>query len=81
MPEQSNYTTDEMSGQWNLIFWQLIYFCIILFLRPTGDTIDRLSTLHELLAEAADWPRVVQCAQIVPVLLHVFFNAVIKVRG
>ncbi|TNM96695.1 hypothetical protein fugu_014851 [Takifugu bimaculatus] len=45
----------------------------------TGDTIDRLSTLHELLAEAADWPRVVRCAQIVPVMLHVFFNAVIKV--
>uniref|UniRef100_A0A674NM48 Adaptor related protein complex 5 subunit zeta 1 n=1 Tax=Takifugu rubripes TaxID=31033 RepID=A0A674NM48_TAKRU len=44
-----------------------------------SDTIDRLSTLHELLAEAADWPRVVRCAQIVPVMLHVFFNAVIKV--
>uniref|UniRef100_A0A671WHW2 Adaptor related protein complex 5 subunit zeta 1 n=1 Tax=Sparus aurata TaxID=8175 RepID=A0A671WHW2_SPAAU len=45
----------------------------------TGDTIDRLSTLHELLAEAADWPRVVQCAQTVPVLLHIFFNTVITV--
>ncbi|KAM9345581.1 AP-5 complex subunit zeta-1 [Symphorus nematophorus] len=45
----------------------------------SGDTIDRLSTLHELLAEAADWPRVVQCAQIVPVLLHIFFNTVITV--
>uniref|UniRef100_A0A8D3E152 Adaptor related protein complex 5 subunit zeta 1 n=1 Tax=Scophthalmus maximus TaxID=52904 RepID=A0A8D3E152_SCOMX len=42
----------------------------------SGDTIDRLSTLHELLAEAADWPRVVQCAQTVPVLLHIFFSAV-----
>lgn len=46
----------------------------------TGDTIDRLSTLHELLAEAADWPRVVQCAQTVPVLLHIFFNTVITVK-
>ncbi|XP_074534823.1 AP-5 complex subunit zeta-1 isoform X2 [Halichoeres trimaculatus] len=43
----------------------------------SGDTIDRLSTLHELLAEAADWPRVVQCAQTVPVLLYIFFNTVI----
>uniref|UniRef100_A0A3Q3IY18 Adaptor related protein complex 5 subunit zeta 1 n=1 Tax=Monopterus albus TaxID=43700 RepID=A0A3Q3IY18_MONAL len=45
----------------------------------SGDTIDRLSTLHELLAEAADWPRVVQCAQTVPVLLHIFFNTVVEV--
>ncbi|KAI4822380.1 hypothetical protein KUCAC02_007932 [Chaenocephalus aceratus] len=45
----------------------------------SGDTIDRLSTLHELLVETADWPRVVQCAQIVPVLLHIFFNTVITV--
>ncbi|CAJ1075878.1 AP-5 complex subunit zeta-1 isoform X2 [Xyrichtys novacula] len=45
----------------------------------SGDTIDRLSTLHELLAEAADWPRVVQCAQTVPVLLHIFFNTVLTV--
>ncbi|KAM9843733.1 AP-5 complex subunit zeta-1 [Aulostomus maculatus] len=45
----------------------------------SGETIERLSTLHELLTEAADWPRVVQCAQTVPVLLHIFFNTVIKV--
>ncbi|XP_035472368.2 AP-5 complex subunit zeta-1 isoform X2 [Scophthalmus maximus] len=45
----------------------------------SGDTIDRLSTLHELLAEAADWPRVVQCAQTVPVLLHIFFSAVVMI--
>uniref|UniRef100_A0A8C9XTQ3 Adaptor related protein complex 5 subunit zeta 1 n=1 Tax=Sander lucioperca TaxID=283035 RepID=A0A8C9XTQ3_SANLU len=45
-----------------------------------GDTIDRLSTLHELLAETADWPRVVQCAQTVPLLLHIFFNTVITVK-
>lgn len=46
----------------------------------TGDTIDRLSTLHELLAEAADWPRVIQCSQTVPLLLHIFFNKVIMVK-
>ncbi|XP_051905946.1 AP-5 complex subunit zeta-1 isoform X3 [Hippocampus zosterae] len=45
----------------------------------TGDTIDRLSTLLELLSEAVDWPRVIQCAQTVPILLHIFFNTVITV--
>ncbi|KAM4716735.1 AP-5 complex subunit zeta-1 isoform 2-T2 [Anableps anableps] len=45
----------------------------------SGHTIDRLSTLHDLLAEAADWPRVVRCAQIVPVLLHIYFNTVVTV--
>ncbi|XP_029945181.1 AP-5 complex subunit zeta-1 isoform X2 [Salarias fasciatus] len=44
----------------------------------SGDTIDRLSTLHELLAEAADWPRVVHCAQVVPVLLHIYFHRVVE---
>ncbi|XP_071762485.2 AP-5 complex subunit zeta-1 isoform X1 [Centroberyx gerrardi] len=45
----------------------------------SGDTIDRLSTLHELLAEATDWPRVIQCAQTVPVLLHIYFNTIVTV--
>ncbi|XP_077590208.1 AP-5 complex subunit zeta-1 [Stigmatopora nigra] len=45
----------------------------------SGDTIDRLSTLLELLSEAADWPRVIQCAQTVPILLHIFFNTVVTV--
>ncbi|XP_028843036.1 AP-5 complex subunit zeta-1 isoform X1 [Denticeps clupeoides] len=48
-------------------------------LRPeagTGDTIDRLNMLHEMLADMSESPRVIQCAQIVPVLLHVFFNHV-----
>ncbi|XP_056309937.1 AP-5 complex subunit zeta-1 isoform X2 [Danio aesculapii] len=48
-------------------------------LRPeagTGDTIDRLKELHQILADMVDCPRVVQCAQIVPVLLHVYFNTV-----
>uniref|UniRef100_A0A667Y124 Adaptor related protein complex 5 subunit zeta 1 n=1 Tax=Myripristis murdjan TaxID=586833 RepID=A0A667Y124_9TELE len=45
----------------------------------SGDTIDRLSTLHQLLAEASDWPRVIQCAQTVPVLLHIYFNTVVTV--
>uniref|UniRef100_A0A672I8D2 Adaptor related protein complex 5 subunit zeta 1 n=1 Tax=Salarias fasciatus TaxID=181472 RepID=A0A672I8D2_SALFA len=46
--------------------------------RSVSDTIDRLSTLHELLAEAADWPRVVHCAQVVPVLLHIYFHRVVE---
>ncbi|XP_072532459.1 AP-5 complex subunit zeta-1 isoform X2 [Salminus brasiliensis] len=48
-------------------------------LRPeagTGDTIDRLNTLHEALEGMVESPRVVRCAQIVPVLLHVYFNTV-----
>lgn len=53
---------------------------IVVLFPSTGDTIDRLSKLHELLAEAADWPRVVQCAQTIPVLLHIFFNTVITVK-
>lgn len=53
---------------------------VIIFVSPPiGDTIDRLSTLHELLNGAADWPRVVQCAQTVPVLLHIYFNTVFTV--
>lgn len=50
------------------------------FSHSVGDTMDRLSTLHELLAEAADWPRVLHCAQVIPVLLHIFFNTVTKVK-
>uniref|UniRef100_A0A8C7HP61 Adaptor related protein complex 5 subunit zeta 1 n=1 Tax=Oncorhynchus kisutch TaxID=8019 RepID=A0A8C7HP61_ONCKI len=42
----------------------------------SGDTMDRLSVLHDLLMEAADWSRVIQSAQSVPVLLHVYFNTV-----
>ncbi|XP_068193147.1 AP-5 complex subunit zeta-1 isoform X2 [Antennarius striatus] len=47
----------------------------------SGDTIERLSTLHDLLSEAVEWPRVVQCAQAVPVLLHIFFNTVVTVAN
>uniref|UniRef100_A0A3P9JPE8 Adaptor related protein complex 5 subunit zeta 1 n=1 Tax=Oryzias latipes TaxID=8090 RepID=A0A3P9JPE8_ORYLA len=56
---------------------------LFLFLLRTeagsGDTIERLSVLHDLLAEAAEWPRVVQCAQTAPVLLHIYFNTVVTV--
>ncbi|XP_065111480.2 AP-5 complex subunit zeta-1 isoform X2 [Paramisgurnus dabryanus] len=48
-------------------------------LRPeagTGDTIDRLKMLHEILGDMAEIPRVVRCAQVIPVLLHVYFNTV-----
>uniref|UniRef100_A0A3Q3GDD8 Adaptor related protein complex 5 subunit zeta 1 n=1 Tax=Kryptolebias marmoratus TaxID=37003 RepID=A0A3Q3GDD8_KRYMA len=55
-------------------------FFLFLLRTESGDTMDRLNTLHELLAEAADWPRVVQCSQAVPVLLHVYFNTVITVK-
>uniref|UniRef100_A0A4W3J1S6 Adaptor related protein complex 5 subunit zeta 1 n=1 Tax=Callorhinchus milii TaxID=7868 RepID=A0A4W3J1S6_CALMI len=35
-----------------------------------------LNLLHEVLLDMAERPRVVQCAQIVPILLQVFFNAI-----
>lgn len=59
----------------------VIFICKHIILLLSGDTIDRLSTVHDLLAEATDWPRVVHCAQVVPVLLHIYFNTVVKVRG
>ncbi|KAJ8344913.1 hypothetical protein SKAU_G00291060 [Synaphobranchus kaupii] len=63
-------------------FRQPFYRGMFLYiLRPeagTGDTIDRLSMLHEVLADMADSPRSVQCAQTVPVLLHLFFNTVVQ---
>uniref|UniRef100_A0AAY5ETU9 AP-5 complex subunit zeta-1 n=1 Tax=Electrophorus electricus TaxID=8005 RepID=A0AAY5ETU9_ELEEL len=61
-------------------FRQPTYRGLFLYiLRPeagTGDTIDRLSMLHEALEGMVESPRVVHCAQIVPVLLHVYFNTV-----
>ncbi|XP_041942118.1 AP-5 complex subunit zeta-1 isoform X1 [Alosa sapidissima] len=62
------------------VFRQPSYRGLFLYiLRPeagSGDTIDRLNMLHEVLSEMAASPRVMQCAQVVPVLLHVFFNNV-----
>uniref|UniRef100_A0A8C1IRC3 Adaptor related protein complex 5 subunit zeta 1 n=1 Tax=Cyprinus carpio TaxID=7962 RepID=A0A8C1IRC3_CYPCA len=61
-------------------FRQPLYRGLFLYiLRPeagTGDTIDRLKMLHEILADMAESPRVVRCAQVVPVLLQVYFNTV-----
>uniref|UniRef100_A0A671RM00 AP-5 complex subunit zeta-1-like n=1 Tax=Sinocyclocheilus anshuiensis TaxID=1608454 RepID=A0A671RM00_9TELE len=61
-------------------FRQPFYRGLFLYmLRPeagTGDTIDGLKMLHEILADMAESPRVVRCAQVVPVLLHVYFNTV-----
>uniref|UniRef100_A0A8C1A6P3 Adaptor related protein complex 5 subunit zeta 1 n=1 Tax=Cyprinus carpio carpio TaxID=630221 RepID=A0A8C1A6P3_CYPCA len=61
-------------------FRQPLYRGLFLYiLRPeagTGDTIDRLKMLHEILADMSESPRVVRCAQVVPVLLQVYFNTV-----
>ncbi|XP_076865302.1 AP-5 complex subunit zeta-1 isoform X2 [Brachyhypopomus gauderio] len=63
-------------------FRQPAYRGLFLYiLRPeagTGDTIDRLSTLHEVLEGMVESPRVLRCAQIVPVLLHIYFNTIIQ---
>uniref|UniRef100_A0A8C0YNY6 Adaptor related protein complex 5 subunit zeta 1 n=1 Tax=Cyprinus carpio carpio TaxID=630221 RepID=A0A8C0YNY6_CYPCA len=65
-------------------FRQPLYRGLFLYiLRPeagTGDTIDRLKMLHEILADMSESPRVVRCAQVVPVLLQVYFNTVTQVR-
>uniref|UniRef100_A0A8C2KH56 AP-5 complex subunit zeta-1-like n=1 Tax=Cyprinus carpio TaxID=7962 RepID=A0A8C2KH56_CYPCA len=65
-------------------FRQPLYRGLFLYiLRPeagTGDTIDRLKMLHEILADMAESPRVVRCAQVIPVLLQVYFNTVTQVR-
>ncbi|XP_051994450.1 AP-5 complex subunit zeta-1-like isoform X2 [Xyrauchen texanus] len=64
-------------------FHQPSYRGLFLYiLRPeagTGDTIDRLKMLHEIVADMAESPRVVRCAQVVPVLLHVYFNTVTQI--
>ncbi|KAA0705476.1 AP-5 complex subunit zeta-1 [Triplophysa tibetana] len=64
-------------------FRQPFYRGLFLYiLRPeagTGDTIDRLRMLHGILADMADSPRVVRCAQVIPVLLHVYFNTVTQI--
>ncbi|RMX54680.1 hypothetical protein pdam_00009343 [Pocillopora damicornis] len=43
-----------------------------------GDTIDRLSTLHHLLQDRLEQPRVVVSAQISPVLLNVMFSTILE---
>lgn len=41
-----------------------------------GDTIDRLNLLHEILFDMVNHSRIVQCAQTVPIMLHVFFSVI-----
>ncbi|KAJ7367412.1 AP-5 complex subunit zeta-1, partial [Desmophyllum pertusum] len=43
-----------------------------------GDTIDRLATLHSLLEDRLEQPRVVVSAQIAPVLLNVMFSTILE---
>lgn len=43
-----------------------------------GDTIDKLPTLHSLLEDRLELPRVVVSAQIAPVLLNVMFSTVLE---
>ncbi|XP_041062389.1 AP-5 complex subunit zeta-1 isoform X2 [Carcharodon carcharias] len=57
-------------------YYQSMFFYILRVEAGAGDTIDRLNLLHEVLLDMAQQPRVVQCAQTVPILLQVFFNVV-----
>ncbi|XP_078356065.1 AP-5 complex subunit zeta-1-like [Oculina patagonica] len=43
-----------------------------------GDTIDKLATLHSLLEDRLEQPRVVVSAQIAPVLLNVMFSTILE---
>uniref|UniRef100_H3AAJ6 Adaptor related protein complex 5 subunit zeta 1 n=1 Tax=Latimeria chalumnae TaxID=7897 RepID=H3AAJ6_LATCH len=56
--------------------YKSMYLYILRSESGTGDTIDRLSLLHEVLLDMASRPRIVQCAQVVPILLQVFFSVV-----
>ncbi|KAI7803278.1 putative AP-5 complex subunit zeta-1 [Triplophysa rosa] len=74
-------------------FYRGLFLYILRPEAGTGDTIDRhfiellslyiigcrLRMLHEILADMADSPRVVRCAQVIPVLLHVYFNTVTQI--
>ncbi|XP_062582819.1 AP-5 complex subunit zeta-1-like, partial [Saccostrea cucullata] len=42
-----------------------------------GDTINRLSSFHNILRDMNQHPRVVVCSQIVPVLLRIWFDVVL----
>lgn len=57
-------------------YYRSMFFYILRVESGTGDTIDRLSQLHEVLSDMARRPRVVQCAQTVPILLQVYFKVV-----
>ncbi|XP_044184547.1 AP-5 complex subunit zeta-1-like [Acropora millepora] len=63
-------------------FWSPEHRSLYSFiLRPEaghGDTIDKLATLHSLLEDTLEQPRVVVSAQIVPVLLNVMFATVLE---
>nr|XP_022313457.1 AP-5 complex subunit zeta-1-like isoform X1 [Crassostrea virginica] len=43
-----------------------------------GDTINRLSLFHNILADMNQHPRVLVCSQIVPVLLRVWFDVILE---
>ncbi|XP_046362626.2 AP-5 complex subunit zeta-1-like [Haliotis rufescens] len=46
-----------------------------------GDTIDKLSSLHNILSDMKSYPRVVVCSQAVPVLVRVWFSVVLEEVG
>lgn len=72
-------------------------YWVIYLLKPTGESVKceslvlwfslcsvllfRLNMLHNTLEGMADCPRVLCCAQIVPVLLHVYFNTIKQVMS
>lgn len=65
---------------YNYNSWLLLLLLVVQCCAPGLVVCHRLNMLHEVLSEMAASPRVMQCAQVVPVLLHVFFNNITKVN-
>ncbi|XP_018588185.2 AP-5 complex subunit zeta-1 isoform X2 [Scleropages formosus] len=75
--DQGGRTTSSLEA-FRQPYYRGMFLYILRLEAGTGDTIDRLSMLHEVLADMVESPRVVRCAQTVPVLLHVFFHAAVQ---
>uniref|UniRef100_A0A8D0CKT0 Adaptor related protein complex 5 subunit zeta 1 n=1 Tax=Scleropages formosus TaxID=113540 RepID=A0A8D0CKT0_SCLFO len=78
--DQGGRTTSSLEA-FRQPYYRGMFLYILRLEAGTGDTIDRLSMLHEVLADMVESPRVVRCAQTVPVLLHVFFHAAVQVMA
>eukprot|EP00061_Rhincodon_typus_P014047 g40828.t1 len=75
--DQNRKTLNSAEAFQNL-HYRSMFLYILRVEAGAGDTIDRLNLLHEVLLDMAQRPRVIHCAQTVPILLQVFFNVVIQ---
>lgn len=68
--EPNTTVSERMTGLLPVEIYRSTEYSVLLF---------RLSMLHSALEGMAESPRVLCCAQIVPVLLHVYFNTITQV--